>query len=206
MTRTRGATALVAVLALVLGLAACGDGGHGPSVASLGGATPDRDDDSGGGGGGKGDNADNAEFQDAMLAYAKCMRSHGIDMPDPTFDGEGHVGIGAKGGKGAGKAAFEKADKACHHIIEDAEPEAQQLTPQEQAELQDQMLAMARCMRSKGHDMPDPQVDDDGKVTIQHRADGGGRMNPDDPDFQKDMDACSKQAGMEAPKRRGGKA
>src|SRR5262245_55665126 len=106
MTRTR-ATALVAVLALVLGLAACGDDGHSPSVASLGGATPSGDDDSGGGGGGRGDNADNAEFQDAMLSYAKCMRSHEIDMPDPTFDDEGHVSIGAMGGKEAGKDAFE---------------------------------------------------------------------------------------------------
>ena len=43
-----------------------------------------------------------------MLSYAKCMRSHGIDMPDPTFDDEGHVQIGARGGKDAGRKAFEK--------------------------------------------------------------------------------------------------
>ena len=31
------------------------------------------------------------EFKDAALAHARCMREHGIDMPDPTFDADGGV-------------------------------------------------------------------------------------------------------------------
>lgn len=205
MTMTR-ATALVAALALVVGLAACGDDGSGVGVASLGGASSRSGKDGGGdgaGGGGRGDRADMAEFQDAMLAYAKCMRSHGVDMPDPTFDDEGHVQIEAPG-PGGGKAgpaedAFRKADDACHHIVEDAMPQVR-LSPEEQAEMQDRMLAMARCMRSKGHDMPDPQVGDDGRVTIGSRGPGRG-LDPEDPDVRQDMDACARKVGMPAPGR-----
>jgi hypothetical protein len=34
-----------------------------------------------------------AKARDHALAFAKCMREHGVDMPDPKFDGEGHIAI-----------------------------------------------------------------------------------------------------------------
>ena len=34
-----------------------------------------------------------AEMQAQALAFAECMREHGIDMPDPQFDENGGVGI-----------------------------------------------------------------------------------------------------------------
>lgn len=197
---TTRATALVAALALLVGVAACGgDDGAGGGVASLGGAAARQDDgdgsdDGGGGLGGRGDLANSAEFQDAMLAYAKCMRSHGIDMPDPTFDDEGHVKLQGRGPRigtdGRPTDEFEAADEACHHLIEDAMPEIQ-LSPEERAEMEDRMLAMAECMRSKGHDMPDPQFDDKGGFAI-----GGPGLDPSDPDVRDDMDACAEKVGM----------
>ena len=33
--------------------------------------------------------ADREKFQRQALAFAKCMRAHGVDMPDPTFEGNG---------------------------------------------------------------------------------------------------------------------
>ena len=100
MTITR-LTALVAGLVLVTGLAACGGDGNGPSVASVNGSHSNNNSSDGGGGGGQGTNADNAKWEDSMLKYAKCMRSHGVDMSDPKFDSEGHVQIQANvSGKG----------------------------------------------------------------------------------------------------------
>ncbi|MET0772900.1 MAG: hypothetical protein ABWZ82_07440 [Candidatus Limnocylindrales bacterium] len=34
-----------------------------------------------------------AEMQAQALAFAECMREHGVDMPDPQFDENGGVGI-----------------------------------------------------------------------------------------------------------------
>ncbi|MGL5825309.1 MAG: hypothetical protein ACRCYU_10905 [Nocardioides sp.] len=33
--------------------------------------------------------AEEQKMQDEMLAYTKCMREYGVDMPDPKFDGNG---------------------------------------------------------------------------------------------------------------------
>jgi hypothetical protein len=40
------------------------------------------------------------QLQDQMLQFAQCMRDHGIDFPDPQFDG-GRVTIGMGGPDGS---------------------------------------------------------------------------------------------------------
>jgi hypothetical protein len=62
-----------------------------------------------------------AKAQDQALAFAKCMRKHGIDMPDPTFTGDGGIAIQIPAGAvqgdpstGAGPSkAMEAASKSC---------------------------------------------------------------------------------------------
>jgi hypothetical protein len=101
---------------LLIGVAACGgddddDGAEG--IASLSddaestettdnGATRDGED---------GD----ADPQQAALAFAECMREHGIDMPDPQFDESGRVTqrIDADSGVDPGDPDFEAAQEAC---------------------------------------------------------------------------------------------
>jgi hypothetical protein len=41
-----------------------------------------------------------AKARDHALAFAKCMREHGVDMPDPTFDGEGRISMRLPGPAG----------------------------------------------------------------------------------------------------------
>ena len=193
---TTRATVLAALLALAVGMSACGgQDGSDTSVASLDGAAADRSADDDGGGGGGDRAADQSRFEDAALEYAQCMRDHGIDMPDPQFD-DGKVTIGGgprAGGGAAGEDEFRAADEACHSIMDDAAPEME-LTPEEQAEMQDKMLAMAQCMRERGHDMPDPQVADGGGFKVG--GPGAEGMDLDDPDFQADMEDCSREAGL----------
>src|SRR5882757_9068477 len=65
-------------------LAGCAGGtGAGSQVASASGAPSTSAEASGGTGGGQANGGDPANT-DAMVAYAKCMRANGIDMPDPT--------------------------------------------------------------------------------------------------------------------------
>jgi hypothetical protein len=51
-----------------------------------------------------------AEELDKMRQQAKCMREHGIDMPDPDPTGKGGVSLG---GPADDPAKFEAAAKAC---------------------------------------------------------------------------------------------
>ncbi len=48
--------------------------------------------------------AQRAEQQKALLAFAKCMRSKGVDFPDPQFDANGRPQFGS----GTGRDVFNK--------------------------------------------------------------------------------------------------
>jgi hypothetical protein len=70
------------MLALTLAVAACGGGGKANGVASLSGANKPTATTT----------AKPWSKQDAMqaaLAFARCMRQHGIDMPDPQITADG---------------------------------------------------------------------------------------------------------------------
>ena len=69
-----------------------------------------------------------AAEQQAFLDFAACMRDHGIDMADPTFEGGGvSIQIGSdSAGKDSGQKidpqspAFQTAQTACQHFLQDA--------------------------------------------------------------------------------------
>jgi hypothetical protein len=194
--------ALVLALAVAGPLAACGGGEDpdDPEVASISGDTAgDGDADAGDGGGdstGGGPRAGQEEFQDAALEYAQCMRDHGVDMPDPEFDEDGGVSIRARARPGSGDQDREMAaaEQECHPILDEVAPDAER-DPERQAEMQDQMLAVAECMRERGYDMPDPEFDGEGRVRMRM----GEGPNPEDEDFEDDMEECQEEAGMEFP-------
>src|SRR6266536_123356 len=57
----------------------------------------------------------------AALEFAKCMRQHGIDMPDPKFDANGRMSITVNGKAGASGGPddpkFKAAQQACEHYL-----------------------------------------------------------------------------------------
>ena len=78
-------------LLTVLLVAACGGGGGDDGVASLSG-------DGSGDGDATSTTLSEEEREEAMLDWAACMRGQGIDMPDPTVDGNGRTGVIIGGG------------------------------------------------------------------------------------------------------------
>jgi hypothetical protein len=201
MITRRLSTLLVVLVFLSAPLAACGKGGGGSSdgVASVDGASNDSgssDDDSSGG---DGDRPSNEEFQDAALEYAQCMREHGVDMPDPEFEDGGMTMMLPDG---ADRDEVEAAEEECHPIMDEVAPDADEIDPEQQAEMQDQLLEVAECMREKGHDMPDPEVDENGRVTFGMGAQAGERGEGPDEEFEQDMEDCQEQAGMDLPRGR----
>jgi hypothetical protein len=201
-TRTRWPLALLLV-ALVAPAAACGDGPVGTSeVASIDGT--DGEQAQGAADDGDEEEVTPEEREDAMLEFAACMREHGVDMPDPQVNGDGGVIVKAGGPEGGGPPSeaeredVEAAHEACEPILEDAFADAPELSPEEEAEQRDRMLAFTECMREHGIDMPDPEFGE-GPGGMRLRVGGpegeAPGFDPESPEFQDAQEACDDELG-----------
>jgi hypothetical protein len=174
-------------LGLALALAACGGSPEGDGVASLGGAGSANDNSSE-------TPSASKDPQQRALDFAKCMREHGIDMPDPEVDDQGRIKVRVGAG-GAGKRPdpkkLEAAQKACGSLMGGGDGPAQ-LDPEDR----DAMVAFAKCMREHGIDMPDPT---DGGLTVRKEA-GGGGVDPESKEFQEAEKACNHHLANLRPK------
>jgi hypothetical protein len=95
----------------------------------------------------------------AQLEFAKCMRDHGIDMPDPeTAPGGGFTQRVEIGKDDAEK--MQAAQEACDHFLDQAGGPRREMDP---AQL-DKLVEFAQCMREHGVDMPDPTADGKGGI------------------------------------------
>jgi hypothetical protein len=103
----------------------------------------------------------------AALNWARCMRQHGINLPDPQITRDG-IDQQLPSRAQTKSPKFKAADQACRKQL----PNGGQPTAQEQQQALARALAFARCMRQHGANMPDPQI----------TADGIGQEWPDPPE------------------------
>jgi hypothetical protein len=196
----RGAASAAVIIVAAWLLVACGGGGGADSadVASLDEDTATTTDTSNSDGSGDSDVSE-ADREQALLDYAECMRDHGIDMPDPQISSEdgGGILIEQEGGAEMDPESdeFQQADEACQPILEDAMGDIE-VDPEQQAEMQEQMLEFAQCMRDHGIDMEDPVFDENGRVEIRANGPDGGGDPREDEDFQAAQEACNQDGGM----------
>jgi hypothetical protein len=137
------------------------------------------------------DGAGKADPEQAALKFAKCMREHGVNMPDPQVSADGggtRVTFSQKAGDNP--RTLDSAQKACARYMRAAAPE---ISPEQQEKMRDAALKFARCMRAKGIDVPDPTFNKDGGTLIRV---GGGKGPGNDPSrnprFQEAQQECSK--------------
>lgn len=168
---TGGMIAAILAVLLALLLGACGGKAKSPGVASLRGAS----------GSGSAQNASSSQdpYQQA-LQFARCMRQHGVNLPDPKPAAGGGFTFQITGRK-SDQATINAALSACQKY----QPRA--LTGQGKAspETFQKALAFARCMRQHGIDMPDPQLQGGG--ITQHLS---GGVDPNSPKFRAAQQAC----------------
>ena len=186
-------------LLLTVALASCGGSSEAKSkVASLGGGTTTTT---------KAGATSDTDFQTAMLAYAKCMRTNGVDMADPQFGADGRPSFQGGTGQATGQAGggpfaglrddpdFEKAQAACQSIT-DGIRQSFQGTPEEQAKRQKDQLAFAKCMRAAGFEYADPQFDADGRPVFNQTQRDNAEKNRNDPKFQTASTDCRTKLGI----------
>jgi hypothetical protein len=169
MTRIRMGLLPGLLLALALAVAGCGGGGgKTEGVASLGGDKTTPTTSPGGG----------SDPKQAALNWARCMRQHGINMPDPKIDAnEGFAGLLPEG-VNPDDPKFKAAQQACQKYAPNG-GQPPTLNPQQRQ----QQLQFARCMRQHGVNMPDP----DAKGGIDMSGVG---VDPDGPKFKAAEQAC----------------
>jgi hypothetical protein len=94
--------------------------------------------------------------QNGALAYARCMRSHGVpNFPDPTSSGGSHKEAVVSALQEVSNSQADAASTACIHV-NGGSPGTGQSAAQSQAPTA-AMLAFARCMRRRGFpNFPDP--------------------------------------------------
>lgn len=190
------ATSILATFGLLLAVAGCGDDGSGDDTA--------------------------LDPGEATLAYADCMRSHGIDMPDPdvTEDGAVSIAVGTPGGDGEpddipSHDVFREAEEECGRLLDQAAGDLDR-DPEAEAAMLDEMTAVAGCMQERGHNMPDPQAAEGGGITFEIEDTQGSDADldvtiggspddfdriredglPDDDGYLDDLEACHEEAGL----------
>jgi len=194
LRQRRASAALLGTLFLVV-LAACTGGGAAPSddVATL--VDPSASP--------SGSPAASQDPEEAMQAFAACMREHGVDMQvssagkgelsggNKVVDGNSSGGGGPKTGAGTdkGKAEFEAANKACAKLL----PQGGMNTPggKMDAEMEQKLLDFSKCMRDHGVPMPDPKFENGGAtVQIGGPNDEGSNVDPSSQEFKDAEKAC----------------
>ena len=163
----RALAASLVACALAAGLAACGSSSGSSATTN---------------------SATGAQFQ-ARLNLAKCFRSHGINVPDPTTGG------GPAGGGGGlfrtlrnySQAQVTAARQACQQYFAQAFPQLN-LSPAQRAQAQQQLVKFAQCMRSHGIDIPDPTTSSTGGFGFRRSF---GSVDRNSPAFQAANKACA---------------
>jgi hypothetical protein len=147
--------------------------------------------------------AEEDKAYEGALKFSKCMREHGVDMPDPQRGANGGImlksgkpgaGAGEKGNSGGpGDPKFKAGEKACGKYLTRGGGKAP--SPAEQAKQRDAFVGYSRCMRSKGINMPDPKFSGNGiQMTL------GRGVNPDSPKFKAADTACHPLLAAVEPK------
>jgi hypothetical protein len=114
------------------------------------------------------------------LAYAQCMRSHGVpSFPDP--DSQGHLPPVQVGRNGVSQQAVQSAQNACHSL----NPGGGQGSAQQQQGKLTQALDLAECMRAHGvPNFPDPAASNGG---MEFNLAG---VDTHSPQYQSAQQAC----------------
>jgi hypothetical protein len=179
-------------------IAGCGGGSSSPSVAHLSTGTSGGSPASGGG---SSSPESSASTQQKMVAYAQCMRTHGVpEFPEPTegkllFRGGDHNGHAT--GPNPESAQFQAAQKVCGKLL----PNGGAPSPAEQAKRQEEALQFSKCMRTHGvPNFPDPEFHSGGGVGIRIGSKKGGPsgIEPNSPQFKAAQKTC--QSDLPAPR------
>jgi hypothetical protein len=142
--------------------------------------------------------AQEVDGEEAILEFVGCLRTNGLDIPDPQFGPEGPrfadpsvlLSIDFM------SSEFLDAMEVCQHLLAALQPETD---PEQQAEQNEQLLEFAECMRREGVDFPDPDPVRGLTIGSMRGADGELLIDPFSSEFQAASSVCSAEIGLDVP-------
>jgi hypothetical protein len=172
--RARTAAAIVATVGLPPLAAACG-GSPGSHVAQLGSTATQSSTSSS-------NPSAAAAQQNGPLAFARCMRSHGVPTyPDPTSSGLVKESLQQLG---VSSSRFQSASSDCSHLLPDG---GSGPTPAQVQQVKAEGLTFSQCVR--GHGVPNfPDPGSDGRIPDPATV----GINQGSPKFEAANQACRK--------------
>ena len=174
--RAWGTAAALAVTAMLA--VACSSPASSPQVASLGGHH---------GGSAAGQQLTQAQSDRDMVNFARCMRAHGVAMPDPVHR-PGHAGLTLQFPSATPSPDMRAANTACQHfigpIIAAKQAGGAAISAPRLAELTD----YARCMRA--HDIPMLDPDRFGDLNLGNPPGVSSDFGRYSPQFRSADTAC----------------
>ena len=150
---TRMIRLLLLSLAAVALLAACSGASAAPSVASL--DEPDASVDPGA----SPSASAPTDPREAFVAYAACMREHGVDMPDPQVsdEGGGKFSVGFRPARAAPRPTRTSSRRPTRPAGRSSRTRSARASALScRLRTRRSCSSFARCMREHGIDMPDP--------------------------------------------------
>lgn len=154
--------AMASVTGLVLALSACSSTGQSSGIAQLGNATSNPTASA--------KPAGSAE--DQAIAFAQCMRTNGVDFPDPTVDAQGNPSFAGafnrsqSGGINPGSASFKTAMTACADLAKGLRIGGGGNGGFDQTAITEALYTYTQCLRDQGLDV--------GDITLGAGRAGGG--------------------------------
>ena len=148
-----------------------------------------------------------ADAEQAGLDFARCMREHGVDMPDPqvgrrrrsSWSARPSAAAAATPVAGAGRpgeACPRSSRRPTRPAATSSTTSSRTAGPPIDAEAQDRALKFARCMREHGVDMPDPDFSGGGRRRSGSRSAGrAAASTPRRETFQDAQKACGELFG-----------
>ena len=124
------------------------------------------------------------ENEAKMMAFTQCLRDQGAEMLDPVVDADGNVGKPQLAEGAEWKGSLKTAWAACAEHLEGFVLEKKRVDVSEQV---DQAVALAACMRAKGHDVGDPTAE----TLDQWQEDFKDSISWDDHAAVADYEECS---------------
>ena len=133
------------------------------------------------------------DAETTVLAFAECLRDEGVNVGDPTLNADGSVDM-----QSMRSADFDPGDPGVQEALDTCGPMLDDiaLTGQDvdQTELEDNLLAVAECLRDAGYDVDDPNLD--GPITGGPGAIFGDSFDVSDPENQVALDSCLDETGF----------
>jgi hypothetical protein len=128
--------------------------------------------------------------QQREIAYARCLRSHGVpDVPEPDAEHSIVNGLGGDPHQGPqGPPQLQAAEKQCSSVLPPGGPPSPQIRDQ----MEERALRFGACMRSHGEpDFPDPR----GVRGFVRIGGPGSGVDPNSPQFGAAAKACKLYLG-----------